>query len=95
MSTLWFNCWKGKPLFFFLFIYYIFIIYNADFIGTGRSASLSLSAIWLQVDPDVFAALPKELQEELKSAYNGVTNVQPQAKMCMSQIMIYVVAWSM
>ncbi|XP_076603356.1 DNA repair protein REV1 isoform X2 [Chaetodon auriga] len=34
-----------------------------------------------QVDPDVFAALPKELQEELKSAYNGVTNVQPQAKM--------------
>lgn len=34
-----------------------------------------------QVDPDVFAALPKELQEELKSAYNRVTNVQPQAKM--------------
>ncbi|KAK5860841.1 hypothetical protein PBY51_022294 [Eleginops maclovinus] len=33
-----------------------------------------------QVDPDVFAALPKELQEELKSAYNRVTNVQPQAK---------------
>lgn len=34
-----------------------------------------------QVDPDVFAALPKELQEELKSAYSRVTNVQPQAKM--------------
>uniref|UniRef100_UPI0037E7D015 DNA repair protein REV1 isoform X2 n=1 Tax=Semicossyphus pulcher TaxID=241346 RepID=UPI0037E7D015 len=34
-----------------------------------------------QVDPDVFAALPKELQEELKSAYNSATNVQPQAKM--------------
>ncbi|KAM9347265.1 DNA repair protein REV1 [Symphorus nematophorus] len=34
-----------------------------------------------QVDPDVFAALPLELQEELKSAYNRVTNVQSQAKM--------------
>ncbi|KAM7380325.1 hypothetical protein PAMP_003632 [Pampus punctatissimus] len=34
-----------------------------------------------QVDPDVFAALPKELQEELKSAYSRVTNVQPQTKM--------------
>ncbi|XP_018557791.2 LOW QUALITY PROTEIN: DNA repair protein REV1 [Lates calcarifer] len=34
-----------------------------------------------QVDPDVFAALPKELQEELKSAYNRITTVQPQAKM--------------
>ncbi|XP_028249205.1 DNA repair protein REV1 [Parambassis ranga] len=33
-----------------------------------------------QVDPDVFAALPKELQEELKSAYSRVTNVQPQAR---------------
>ncbi|KAM8856561.1 DNA repair protein REV1 isoform 7-T7 [Spinachia spinachia] len=33
-----------------------------------------------QVDPDVFAALPKELQAELKSAYNRVTNVQPQGK---------------
>ncbi|XP_029315447.1 DNA repair protein REV1 isoform X2 [Cottoperca gobio] len=33
-----------------------------------------------QVDPDVFAALPKELQDELKSAYNRVTNVQPQTK---------------
>ncbi|XP_069563703.1 DNA repair protein REV1 [Brachyistius frenatus] len=32
-----------------------------------------------QVDPDVFAALPKELQEELKSAYSRVTNIQPQA----------------
>lgn len=30
-----------------------------------------------QVDPDVFAALPKELQEELKSAYSHVTNAQP------------------
>ncbi|TMS06938.1 DNA repair protein REV1, partial [Larimichthys crocea] len=38
-----------------------------------------------QVDPDVFAALPKELQEELKSAYNRVTNVQPQAKMSVEQ----------
>ncbi|XP_035532458.1 DNA repair protein REV1 isoform X2 [Morone saxatilis] len=34
-----------------------------------------------QVDPDVFAALPKELQEELKSAYNRITTVQPQAKL--------------
>ncbi|XP_026151740.1 DNA repair protein REV1 isoform X1 [Mastacembelus armatus] len=33
-----------------------------------------------QVDPDVFAALPKELQEELKSAYNRATAAQPQAK---------------
>ncbi|XP_053295980.1 DNA repair protein REV1 isoform X1 [Pleuronectes platessa] len=33
-----------------------------------------------QVDPDVFAALPKELQDELKSAYNRIT-VQPQTKM--------------
>ncbi|XP_008294605.1 DNA repair protein REV1 [Stegastes partitus] len=33
-----------------------------------------------QVDPDVFAALPKELQEELKSAYSRVTNVHTQAK---------------
>ncbi|XP_059198985.1 DNA repair protein REV1 [Centropristis striata] len=33
-----------------------------------------------QVDPDVFAALPKELQDELKTAYNHVANVQPQAK---------------
>nr|XP_061799932.1 DNA repair protein REV1-like [Nerophis lumbriciformis] len=34
-----------------------------------------------QVDPDVFAALPKELQEELKSAYNRAANNQPQTKM--------------
>ncbi|XP_040004413.1 DNA repair protein REV1 isoform X2 [Xiphias gladius] len=34
-----------------------------------------------QVDPDVFAALPKELQEELKSAYNRIITVQPQSKM--------------
>ncbi|XP_017265842.1 DNA repair protein REV1 [Kryptolebias marmoratus] len=33
-----------------------------------------------QVDPDVFAALPKELQEELKSAYNRAASVQPQVK---------------
>ncbi|XP_078796223.1 DNA repair protein REV1 isoform X2 [Oryzias latipes] len=33
-----------------------------------------------QVDPDVFAALPKELQEELKSAYNRAANVQAQLK---------------
>ncbi|XP_070694598.1 DNA repair protein REV1 [Pempheris klunzingeri] len=38
-----------------------------------------------QVDPEVFAALPKELQEELKSAYNRVTNVQPQAKISVEQ----------
>ncbi|XP_042350432.1 DNA repair protein REV1 isoform X2 [Plectropomus leopardus] len=38
-----------------------------------------------QVDPDVFAALPKELQDELKSAYNRVTNVQPQTKMSAEQ----------
>lgn len=36
----------------------------------------------LQVDPDVFAALPKDLQEELKSAYNRETHVQAQAKIC-------------
>ncbi|XP_077473431.1 DNA repair protein REV1 [Stigmatopora argus] len=34
-----------------------------------------------QVDPDVFAALPKELQEELKSAYNRAANNQAHAKM--------------
>ncbi|XP_019749983.1 DNA repair protein REV1 [Hippocampus comes] len=34
-----------------------------------------------QVDPEVFAALPKELQEELKSAYNRAANNQPQTKM--------------
>ncbi|XP_029937528.1 DNA repair protein REV1 isoform X2 [Myripristis murdjan] len=33
-----------------------------------------------QVDPDVFAALPKELQEELRSAYSRIENVQPQGK---------------
>uniref|UniRef100_A0A8C3AIP8 DNA repair protein REV1 n=1 Tax=Cyclopterus lumpus TaxID=8103 RepID=A0A8C3AIP8_CYCLU len=38
-----------------------------------------------QVDPDVFAALPKELQAELKSAYNRVTNVQPQEKISVDQ----------
>lgn len=38
----------------------------------------------LQVDPDVFAALPKDLQEELKSAYNRETHVQAQAKICTS-----------
>ncbi|KAM8856556.1 DNA repair protein REV1 isoform 2-T2 [Spinachia spinachia] len=38
-----------------------------------------------QVDPDVFAALPKELQAELKSAYNRVTNVQPQGKISAEQ----------
>ncbi|XP_040056729.2 DNA repair protein REV1 isoform X2 [Gasterosteus aculeatus] len=35
-----------------------------------------------QVDPDVFAALPKELQAELKSAYN---RVQPQGKISVEQ----------
>ncbi|KAM4558025.1 DNA repair protein REV1 [Odontesthes bonariensis] len=34
-----------------------------------------------QVDPDVFAALPKELQEELKAAYSRAAEVQPLAKM--------------
>lgn len=34
----------------------------------------------MQVDPDVFAALPKELQDELKSAYSRANNIQPQAK---------------
>ncbi|XP_075962249.1 DNA repair protein REV1 isoform X2 [Anarhichas minor] len=38
-----------------------------------------------QVDPDVFAALPKELQAELKSAYNRVTNVQPQENIPVEQ----------
>ncbi|XP_077393024.1 DNA repair protein REV1 isoform X2 [Festucalex cinctus] len=33
-----------------------------------------------QVDPDVFAALPKELQEELKSAYNRAAINQPPTK---------------
>ncbi|XP_035995018.1 DNA repair protein REV1 isoform X2 [Fundulus heteroclitus] len=33
-----------------------------------------------QVDPDVFAALPKELQDELKSAYSRANNAQAQAK---------------
>lgn len=34
----------------------------------------------------MFAALPKELQEELKSAYNRLTTVQPQSKICKSKI---------
>ncbi|XP_053732507.1 DNA repair protein REV1 [Synchiropus splendidus] len=38
-----------------------------------------------QVDPEVFAALPKELQEELKSAYSHVTNNQPQVKTCAAE----------
>lgn len=38
----------------------------------------------LQVDPDVFAALPKELQEELRSAYNRGSNAQPPPKICKS-----------
>ncbi|KAJ3591628.1 hypothetical protein NHX12_006760 [Muraenolepis orangiensis] len=33
-----------------------------------------------QVDPDVFAALPRELQEELRSAYHRKLNAQPPAK---------------
>ncbi|KAG7262879.1 hypothetical protein CRUP_021075, partial [Coryphaenoides rupestris] len=33
-----------------------------------------------QVDPDVFAALPRELQEELRSAYHRKQNAQPPAK---------------
>uniref|UniRef100_A0A3B4GB87 DNA repair protein REV1 n=1 Tax=Pundamilia nyererei TaxID=303518 RepID=A0A3B4GB87_9CICH len=33
-----------------------------------------------QVDPDVFAALPKELQEELKAAYSRATGIHPQQK---------------
>ncbi|KAG7256811.1 hypothetical protein CRUP_027248, partial [Coryphaenoides rupestris] len=33
-----------------------------------------------QVDPDVFAALPRELQEELHSAYHRKQNAQPPAK---------------
>lgn len=32
-----------------------------------------------QVDPDVFAALPKELQEELCSAYRNKENAQAQS----------------
>lgn len=43
----------------------------------------TLFNVWFsqwQVDPDVFAALPKELQEELKSAYNRGTHNQAQAK---------------
>lgn len=42
------------------------------------------SVFHLQVDPDVFAALPKELQEELRSAYNRGSNAQPPAKICKS-----------
>ncbi|CAL8387917.1 unnamed protein product [Gadus morhua 'NCC'] len=34
-----------------------------------------------QVDPDVFAALPRELQDELRSAYHRKQNAQPQAKL--------------
>lgn len=37
-----------------------------------------------QVDPDVFAALPKDLQEELKSAYNRGQHNQAQGKICTS-----------
>lgn len=32
----------------------------------------------------MFAALPKELQEELRSAYNRGSNAQPPAKICTS-----------
>lgn len=32
----------------------------------------------------MFAALPKELQEELRSAYNRGSNAQPPAKLCTS-----------
>lgn len=42
------------------------------------------SPLWLQVDPDVFAALPRELQEELRSAYSRRENVQPQGTVCKS-----------
>lgn len=38
-----------------------------------------------QVDPDVFAALPKDLQEELKSAYNRGQHNQAQAKILPEQ----------
>ncbi|XP_011606750.2 DNA repair protein REV1 isoform X1 [Takifugu rubripes] len=38
-----------------------------------------------QVDPDVFAALPKELQEELRSAYNRGSNAQLPAKILLEQ----------
>ncbi|CAL8266527.1 unnamed protein product [Lota lota] len=34
-----------------------------------------------QVDPDVFAALPRELQDELRSAYHRKQNTQPQGKL--------------
>lgn len=34
-----------------------------------------------QVDPDVFAALPRELQEELRSAYRRRENTQAQGIM--------------
>lgn len=43
---------------------------------------LDLNSNSSQIDPDVFAALPKELQEELKSAYSRVTKSQKdQAKL--------------
>lgn len=57
-----------------------------DFTVTRCSALLHLLVFWLQVDPDVFAALPKDLQEELRSAYNRGSNVQPQAKISKSPV---------
>lgn len=50
-------------------------------------ACLALYAVFLflffylmfqQVDPEVFAALPRELQEELRSAYKQRENTQAQ-----------------
>lgn len=45
---------------------------------------IMFSILCRQVDPDVFAALPKELQEELRFAYNRGSNAQPPAKICKS-----------
>ncbi|KAL2081111.1 hypothetical protein ACEWY4_022964 [Coilia grayii] len=46
---------------------------------TGSTGIILALPDFSQVDPEVFAALPKELQEELRSAYNHRQSAQPQA----------------
>uniref|UniRef100_H3D8N4 DNA repair protein REV1 n=1 Tax=Tetraodon nigroviridis TaxID=99883 RepID=H3D8N4_TETNG len=61
----------------------------ADRVQTSRTVPESYLELpnFSQVDPDVFAALPKELQEELRSAYNRGSDVQPPANICKSSVL--------
>ncbi|XP_031439288.1 DNA repair protein REV1 isoform X3 [Clupea harengus] len=47
---------------------------------TGSTGIILALPDFSQVDPDVFAALPKELQEELRSAYSRREGAQPQVE---------------